>query len=231
VFRTGLLVSTAMTAVTLLLSGAPTGAHAQTDMHVASRDPNTRFLCTYGEFLVSAFWGSFSSGAVSSSQRVAVPIRGQGQKVHEIRVVEAQGHNFTSTSSFSAGIYSNSPSGLPGKEIAGGTGRATARCGPVTISVAPTKLKRHTTYWIEETMLPRRRCRTFMPARRETRRQSPPSACSSSSRQGSVYWVADPDAKHTAYAQDHRRHSNSQGSSSYTSPWTKLTKGPRFKLK
>jgi hypothetical protein len=53
-FRMGLLTSTAMTAVALLLSGAPRGAHAQTDMHVASRDPNTRFLCTYGQFLVSA---------------------------------------------------------------------------------------------------------------------------------------------------------------------------------
>lgn len=29
-------------------AGAPTGAYAQTNMHSASRDSNTRFLCTYG---------------------------------------------------------------------------------------------------------------------------------------------------------------------------------------
>jgi hypothetical protein len=66
-FKTGLLLSTAMTAVTLLMSGAPTGAYAQTDMHAASRDPNTRFLCTYGEFLVKGLSGGLSSSYYSGS--------------------------------------------------------------------------------------------------------------------------------------------------------------------
>src|SRR5215472_11955845 len=111
-FRLGLLTSTAMTAVTLLLSGAPIGAYAQTDMHAASRDPNTRFLCTYGEFLVSSAsawgWNEHDIPRLNSTtwQHVAVPVTGHGQTVSRIRVVESPQYSGFS-SPFSAGIYSN----------------------------------------------------------------------------------------------------------------------------
>ena len=201
-FRTELLVSTAMTAVALLLSGAPTAA--QTNMHVTSRDPNTRFLCSYGAFSVDA--ESYrSSGFFSSGwENVAVPITGHGQTVSRIRVVEAP---VTRRSDFMIGIYSNTASGLPGSAIAVGTGRIT-RCKPVEVLVAPTMLKRKTTYWIEETV-------QGTPHRQETY----------------VEWEANPDTTRKAYTQYHKHASSSGRFSSYTSPWTQQTTGPYLTLK
>jgi hypothetical protein len=237
-FKLGLLTSTAMTAVALLLSGALHEAQAQTAMHVADRDANARFLCTYGEFLVSAFANIDSSqSAVSAWEHVAVPVTGHGQMVHRIRVIEAQ-DRFTSTSAFSAGIYSNTPSGFPGKLIAGGTGNAPPSCGPVTIPIPPTRLKRRTTYWIEGTIQNPLRCRTSMRiGSADNRRQFRPSACSGTSSSAGVYWEANPNTKRKAYVQTHRSVSCSSPpppschSSSYTSPWTVQSKGPYLKLK
>lgn len=213
-FKIGLLTSTAITAVTLLLSGSLQSAYAQTDMHAASRDPNTRFLCTYGAFLVNFGWGGSSSYFDSAWRHVAVSVTGHGQTVSRIRVIEIPLYSGL-TSSFSAGIYSNSPSGFPGKLIAGGTGLAGPSCGPVTIPIAPTRLKRHTTYWIEETI---------------------PARYHGTSSLASVYWVANPYAKRPAYVQTHRytacsSHATSCHSSSTTSPWMKQTKGPYVKLR
>ncbi|HLY07028.1 MAG TPA: hypothetical protein VKR31_14880 [Rhizomicrobium sp.] len=226
-FRMGLLTSSAMTAVALLLSGAPTGAWAQTGMHVASRDPNTRFLCTYGAFRVDAEAAAHvSESATSEWEHVAVPVTGHGQTVSRIRVVEESG----SGSDFSAGIYTNSPSGFPGKRIAGGRGVASS-CGSVTISIAPTRLKRHKTYWIEETTSPQ--CYPLRVASHGNRRLAGRPPCSSSFT--SVYWAADRTQKRMAYVQTHRAtycssHTVSCYSSSTTSPWTKQTKGPYLKL-
>lgn len=215
-FKVGLLTSTAMTAVALLLSGAPAGAYAQTDMHVASRDPNARFLCTYGHFFVSAFSSNLNSGSLSGSawHDVAVPITGHGQTVRRIRVIEAKS-GYTANSAFSAGIYRNSPSG-PGNLIAKGTGIAGGTCGAVTISITPTILKPHTTYWIEETTSTPRCHRLSQ------------STCVS---HVGLYWEADPKTKRKAYMKYHYRSGSSGRVSSYTSPWTEQSMGPYFKLK
>jgi len=215
-FRNGLLLSTAMTAVTLLLSGASTRAYAQTDMHVASRDPNARFLCTYGQFLVSAFTQNlnYSSGYASAWQNVAVPITGHGQTVGRIRVIEAQGPR-THYNGFTVGIYSNAASGLPGNPIAVGTGSIGPSCGPVKVPIPRTTLKSNTKYWIEE--------RTSTP-----RCGRDHSNCTSSAR---LYWEADPNIKRKAYVQYQWRFSSSGHlNSSSTSPWMKQQTGPYIKL-
>jgi hypothetical protein len=230
--RMGLLTSTAMTAVALLLSGVP-GAYARTDMHVASRDPNMRFLCTYGQFVVSAF-SAFHSGGhkiASAWEHVAVPVTGRGQTVSRIRVIESPSE-FMFNPSFTTGIYSNTASGFPGQLIAGGTGRVGASCGPVTIKITPTTLKRHTTYWIEETTAVQPRCPTSMwPGSDDSRRRYRPSLCSGYSSWNSLYWVADPSATRNAYVQTHWWHKFGKNSSSSTSPWTEQSTGPYFKLK
>jgi hypothetical protein len=138
---------------------------------------------------------------------VAVPITGHGQTVTRIRVIE--GESYERYVPFSTGIYSNTASGFPGKPIAVGSGNAGSNCGPVTISIAPTKLKRQTTYWIEETV---RQVYGYYYL---------------------FYWYADPETIRKAYVQYHT-YGYSSGcscSSNYTSPWTKQTKGPYIKLK
>jgi hypothetical protein len=203
-FKMGLLTSTAMTAVALLLSGAVKGAYAQTGMHVASRDPNTRFLCTYGGFLVSAYSGDpFSSQFYAHWTHVAVPVAGRGQTVTSIKVIEAQS-SYTSNSSFTAGIYSNTASGFPGRPIAVGVGRISQSCGPVTISIPTTTLKPKTRYWIEETTW-----------------------ANANSTSNALYWIANPKKKHKAYVQ----YKDWNYSSSRTSPWSEQTEGPYLKLK
>lgn len=238
-FRTGLLISTAMTAVTLLLSGTPTGAYAQTDMHTASQDSNARFLCTYGQLkvLTNSSDGGFSYSS-SSWSHVAVPVTGHGQTVRSIRVIEKVGYpsDSTSTHSFTVGIYSNSPRGLPGKPIAVGTGRSGLTCGPVTIPIAATSLKRNTKYWIEERALRHRlRCPEPLQADGEhRRRRHGPGLCSNShSGPAIVDWFADPKTKRKAYVQNHRFswYNSTNSSVSYTSPWKRQTTGPYLRLK
>jgi len=210
VFRNGLLISTAMTAVSLLLSPALLAASVQTDMRNAPLDPNARFLCTYGLFLVSSSSAGSSSYQGRQWQHVAVPITGLGQTVRRIKVVEAQHGGTRSQSSFAVGIYSNSPSGFPGKPIAIGYGRAKT-CAEVTVPIPPTRLKRNTRYWIEETV------------------QS-----GGSHFPTDMAWQADPKTKRHAYVQHHWWYESSSGghhSSSSTTPWTKQTKGPYVKLR
>jgi len=211
-FKMGLLMSSAMTAVALLVSPALHAASVRTDMRIASRDANTTFLCTYGGFRVSSSYFSESGfGFHAQWNRVAVPVRGRGQTVSRIRVIESLATG-SPNSSFTVGIYSNTASGLPGNAIAIGLGRAGPTCGPVKVSITPTTLKRHTTYWIEE------------------------SARAVSQSSVTVSWMANPDTGRKAYVQHHRytycssRASNCSNSS-YTSPWTKQGKGPYFSLR
>lgn len=209
-FKMGLRTSTAMTAVALLLSGAD-AAQARTAMHVVNRDANARFLCTYGHFTVR-FASNQQSGFFSSGwSDVAVPVVGHGQTVSSIKVMEAQSR-FTNTSRFSAGIYSNSRFGRPGKLIAGGTGRAvgpSSSCGPVTVSITPTTLKPNTKYWIEETPEPSRNGGSII----------------------ELYWYANPKAKHEAFVRTHSRTCSSGSCSHHTSKWKKQSMGPWFKLR
>ena len=216
-FRMGLLTSSAMTAVTLLLSGAPTGAYAQTDMHVADRDTNARFLCTYGNFLVSSYYFDDSNSSYYYDWRhVAARVTGHGQIVRRIKVVEAQSAG-TSHSAFSVGIYSNTASGLPGNAIAVGKGKIGPNCGPVNVSIPRTTLKSNQKYWIEERTSIPKNCSQYS------------TFCSSLA---GLYWEADPNSKRKAYVQTYRRYSCAGGlCSSSTSPWTKQTKGPFFRLK
>ena len=215
-FRMGLLTSSAMTAITLLLSGAPTGVYAQTDMYVGVRDANARFLCTYGSFLVSSYYADDSGSSYYYSRRhVAVSVTGHGQTVRRIKVLEAQSAS-TSHSAFTVGIYSNTASGLPGKAIAVRKGKIGPGCGPVNVSIPLTTLQRNQKYWIEE-------------------RTSIPKNCSQHSSFchsfAGLYWEADPNTKRRAYVQTYRLYYGPAGSSSSsTSPWTKQTKGPWFRL-
>src|SRR5215469_11519942 len=215
--KMGLLTSSAMTAVTLLLCGAPTGAYAQTDMHVADRDANARFLCTYGNFPVTAFYFDFSGSSFASAwHHVAVPVMGHGQTVRSIKVIEAQAGG-TSYSAFTVGIYSNTASGLPGNAIAVGNGKIGPSCGPVRVSIPRTTLKSNQKYWIEEPTSIAKNC---------------PQHSTFCSSLASLYWEADPNTKRKAYVQTHSRYISAGGSStSSTSPWTKQTKGPYFRLK
>ncbi|HEX4077979.1 MAG TPA: hypothetical protein VHX61_03775 [Rhizomicrobium sp.] len=173
---------------------------------VASRDANEEFLCNYGHFNVSYVFTSSSGTTLSTWTHVAAPITGHGQTVHGI-IVEEQLGRFSSYSSpeFSVGIYSNSPSGFPGKLIAGGSGKLPYKCARTEVSIPRTKLKRKTTYWIEETV------------------PQPFSATNS------AYWAIDPKTKHRAYVQSHYYHSSH--SSSSTTAWRLQTAGPYFRLK
>jgi hypothetical protein len=216
-FKMGLLTSSAMTAVTLLLLGAPTGAYAQTGMHAASRDPNARFLCNYGNVLVSSYYADDSGSSYYYAWRhVAVRVTGHGQAVNRIRVMESQSAS-TSRSAFTVGVYSNTTSGFPGNVIAVGKGKIGPGCGPVKVSIPRTTLKRNQKYWIEE-------------------RTSIPQNCSQHSSfchsLAGLSWEAGPNSKRKAYVQTHRHYLGPTGSSSSsTSPWTKQTTGPFFKLK
>ena len=205
-FRNGLLLSTAMTAVTLLLSGAPARASAQTNMHVVSRDANTEFLCNYGGVPVSAHFIGSASSFSSTWTHVAVPIIGHGKSVGRITVKEVPSAS-TSTAEFRVGIYSNTASG-PGKLLSGGTGDARNNCGKVTVQIRPVKLKRNVTYWIEE-----RVHRGMYDMKNE------------------VYWASDPKMKRKAYEQTHSAYNYFGNNGSYTSPWMELKTGAHFKLK
>lgn len=201
-FRTGLLVSTAMTAVTLLLPGAP--VQAQTNMYIASHDPNTRFLCTYGQFRVSAQNAYLhSSDFFSHWRHVAVSVVGQGQTVSQIKVIEATS-SYTYNPHFWVGIYNNTASGYPGSLITSGKGRATSICRRVQIRINPTTLERKTKYWVVEWVAPRRYSMT-----------------------DALFWIADPKAKSKAYVQYYSK----TVSGSSTSPWMEQSAGPYLTLK
>lgn len=204
-FKMRLLRSTALIIVASLSCGAQPEALAQTQMrnNIATRDVNGEFLCTYGSFTVSSYSG-FSSHHVFyfGWQRVAVPIVGRGQTVRRITVKEEQ---YPPNSQFSAGIFSNTPSGLPGKRITSGAGLAPPTCGRVTLPLAPTTLAKHKQYWIEENV---------------------PSLASDISS-NSARWAINPHTKLRAFI---KRESCSSSFCTST-PWTEQSAGPWFRLK
>jgi hypothetical protein len=205
--RINLLLTTALLAVaSLSISAAHSGTLARTpSAGVADRphlDANTKFMCQYGGYLVSAANSGISTYSASRWVHEALPITGQGKTVHDIIVKELSATGFGLE--FWAGIYSDA-GGVPGKLIAGGNGRARKHCRSVTISIAPTTLQSNTTYWIMEKM---------------------------ASRNGRVNWAVDPKSKSYAYKQDHHfSSSNSIVLSSSTSPWTKNNSSVYVRLK
>jgi len=156
------------------------------------------------------------------------PLEDAGKRFSNIRVVEGKG----TAKFFSAGIFSNSPSGFPGKAIASGYGRASTSCGAVTIQIAPTKLKRHTTYWVEEWVS----ASAVRAGSAADRRKFRPSPYSSFSNSAKVDWFANPTTKRAAYVQRYKKScfwsssAHKYRCSSSTSPWTKQTTGPYLKL-
>jgi hypothetical protein len=202
-FRKNLLATTA-----LLLAASMSGVAAQPAMtassrmrgNVANRDTNHEFLCTYGQFTVSASRDSISSSNYSAWSNVAIPVYGHGQTVNRITVKE--GHSSHSPSSeFTVGIYSNSRSGFPGKLIVRGFGTASRGCLDVFVPITPTTLTNHKKYWIEETAF-----------------------AHGSSYYDRVFWATKPEKK-KAYAQYHIKSYNGNSSYSYTSPWGQLSEG------
>lgn len=217
-FRCGLLVTTA-----LVIAGSFSFLAAQSAVMAGpvkagvARDRNKEFMHTYGagrgwpcgekHFVVSTYDQNFSSGSSESAwTHVAVPITGHGNTVD--RIVVREGYSSEFDALFSAGIHSNTPSGVPGKLIAGGTGKARPFCGKVRVNIPPTKLSRNTIYWIEET----------------TPGYANPSKTA-------VYWKVDPHRKSHAYSQAHFYHWSHSSGGSYTSPWGELTEAPYFRLK
>lgn len=207
-FRNGLLVSTAMTAVALLLSGAD--AEAQTAMHVAYRDANARFLCNYGHFTVSFASGSSEGRGWLDNTRAAVPVVGRGQTVSHIIVMEAIYRFSRGGGLFSAGIYANK-GGHPGKLIARGTGHAryVSSCQQVSISIPRTTLQPNTKYWIGEYVTGGR------------------------FDSDTVFWYVNPKEKRNAFVKTYKQSCSSGGQcSTYSQNWTRQTgPGPWFKLK
>jgi len=202
-FKMGLLMSTAMTAVAWLSCSAPDAAQAQTGMHVAHRDANARFLCTYGQFDVSYYRRGISGSYTETWTDVAVPFTGHGETVHQILVQEGNGIGLRR---FYAGIYSNTASGFPGNLIAGGFAKAPSNCTKVVVPISATTLVNKKTYWIVE----------------QTRQHGHATRLK--------YWAVDPGTRRKAYVR-HYSFSNIWSSYSNLSPWIEQSMGPFFKLK
>jgi hypothetical protein len=208
-FKCELLATTAIVVVGSLSSfAAQSGAVARAVSAGPGRDRNSDFLCSYGQLSVYAFETGGSSGSSSyvGWQHVAVPIVGHGRTVSRITVREQNvgdggGH-------FSIGIYSDTPSGLPGNLISGGKAKASTNCGPVRVRIAPTTLARNKPYWVEETV-------------------SWPHIWGN---ERAVGWASEHVSKRKAYEQYYMR-SCCSSSSSYTSPWTEQSAGPWFILR
>jgi hypothetical protein len=203
--RNGLLITTAIIVVgTLSFFAVQSATLARTVTAEAARDKNREFLCTYGGIKAGDNKHAYTSSYFSSWSHVAVAIKGRGRTVHRIFVKEAPSSDHYT--SFKAGIYSNTPSGIPGRRLAGGIGHAKENCGLVKISIPTTDLALNTTYWVEE------------------------SVSLSSSEYTSihhVYWAVAPNTKKRAYIQT--RHFSSYNSSlghSTTSPWIEQGSGP-----
>jgi hypothetical protein len=204
-FKSGLLATTAFVVVGSL-SFAATQISARAANTGATQDRNREFLCTYGQFDVSSYSSWPSSSILRGWTHVAVPIVGRGKTVDRIIVREGSGGH-KDGGEFSAGIYSNSPSGLPGRLIAGGTGRPSKHCGHAQVSIAPTRLKWNKAYWVEERV----------------------------PLQGSKvddYWAINPRAANKAYEQSYYYYYSDSGHSySSTSPWTQQSAGPWVNLR
>src|SRR5262249_5183349 len=143
-----------------------------------------------------AWFASWSGESHWRWTHVAVPVTGHGQTVRHIRVVEAQEPR-SSSSKFSIGIYSD-VNGIPGNRIAIGFGNIGQSCGPVSVKIPPTKLKRNTRYWIEEQVQ------------------------TTQSGLVEVYWVADPDTKRIAYTESDSSGFTYSWSAATIGPYLKL---------
>jgi len=207
--RKSLLLTTAfVVAATLLMLPAS----ARPAAVGAGRDSNGEFLrnyaCGNSYANVSGYAKHVSSDwAISYWRHVAVSTTGQGETVD--RIVVEDGYNNSSENTFSAGIHSNAPSDRPGMLIAAGTGSAHSDCDRITIPIRPTKLLSKTKYWVEETAGP----------------------YNSDSSFDEVFWKWVPHSKRKAYVQVHFWSSKSSVSSSTTTPWTRLSGAPYFRLK
>jgi hypothetical protein len=210
-FKMSLLATTALLVVASVscVTARPTiTAGSQLRDSVANRDTNDEFLCTFGDYSVSYYFHSSSSDD-STWTHEAVPITGKGKVVKNIIVREAR-EKSTASPEFSAGIYSNTASGLPGRLIVGGTGQAPRTCQQVTIPIAPTKLKARTTYWIEETV-------------------PKPSLNQHLSGLNEAFWATNPKSMRKAYVQSH--YSTSSGNKSSTTPWMMQSGGVYGRVK
>ena len=172
-------------------------------MYVAPPDANDRFLCTYGAFRVSYYRDANSGSFHETWTHVAVPITGRGKTVSRI-VLEEKKNAKSHDGKFSAGIYSNTASGLPGNMIAGGAASATGRCATVEIPISPLQLQAKQTYWIVE--------QAYQQGNHLPR---------------DISWVVDPATKRKAYVQRH----SSSSASRYTSPWKEQSQGPYVRVK
>lgn len=206
-FKCSLLATTAfVVAGSLSLLATSSWAFARSPTAEPGRDRNDEFLSNYaGRFNVFATWGGSSYSEHIEWQHVAVPVTGHGQTVSRIVVKEEEGS--PRKRGFTVGIYSNGPSG-PGTLLAGGKGRAHKNGGEVTVSIAPTKLNRKTTYWVEETV-----------------------PLGPWGRTVNQYWEGDPHTKSKAYVQIYRFNASSYPSSSSTTPWMQQSTGPWVRLK
>jgi hypothetical protein len=211
-FRSGLLVTTAIVIVgTLSFFAAQSAAAARPLNARTGRDRNNEFLCTYGDIMVSH--DHFATSGPSfylSWTHVAVPIKGRGQTVSQIIVMDAlEGSASRLRNEFSAGIYSSTLHGKPGNLIAGNIGSAPTTCGKVVFPITPTTLEKNKTYWVEET--------ADQPNRSNKK----------------IDWAVNPKARQNAYVQHHFSSSyvHSQGFHSSTTKWEKQHSGPWFMLK
>jgi len=213
-FKVGLLITTALiVATSVCYAGtqpqAPAGDHMQNA--ILRHDTNNEFMHTYGgTFVVSLISNVKDSSSYSiRSQDVAIPIVGSGRSVNRIAVKEAR---FLSSSEFEVGIYSNNPSGFPGKLLSYGIGKTGAQSEWINVQVSPVTLKRKKPYWIVQSILD-----------------------SSGGASHIVLWAADnKTTKRKAYVQDYtyyyHSNSHSHSSGSYTSPWQPQSTGAKFKL-
>jgi hypothetical protein len=199
-FKINLQATTAfVVAASLSFLAAQSGAQARPITSHAPRDRNDEFLCTYGQFRVYASQFPNSGGESSYFEYVAVPIAGRGQIVDDITVKEAR----QDSPQFLVGIYSDTASHIPGNLISGGHGRAPARCANVEVSIAPTKLERGKTYWVEEGV-------RFFPKRKQA-----------------VYWAIAPHTTLRAY----EILVSCSNSINCTGNWQEQSAGPYVRLK
>ena len=210
-FKCKLLATTALVIVgSLSFLAVQSTAVAQPLAAATERDRNREFLCTYGDITVShnRFAGDSGGYSYVSWTHAAAPVRGRGQTVSQIIVMDSfDGSASRATHEFSAGIYSSTLHGKPGKLIAGSVGVAPEACGKVTFTIPPTTLAKGKTYWIEE-------------------------AADQLHGLKKILWAVDPKAKQNAWVQHHFSSSNYQSSGfhSSTTPWEKQSAGPWFRL-
>lgn len=211
-FKHDLLLTTALLAVAASSpSAARPGEFARSFIsRIAAgpiRDANDEFVCQYGGFGVSAAYGGGVGGSDHLWTHVAFPTIGTGKAVKRIEVKEEHAPS-TYRPEFSVGIYSNSPSGLPGSLIVGGSAKAPKAYRTVTIDISPTTLKRNERYWIVEEV------------------GYPPY-----DHLNDVCWKSRRNTMRRAYVQKYYYWNGQGQSGSSTTPWTEQTTGAYLLVK